>query len=367
MERGLITFFKVTECGFYRYKGGQSEFVEGGLVPTLEAVSTWLSGREVENTIPWDANKSPLRTQVFCKSIHHDVKTGDYLFVLWKKYADDSGSVNGILPRSKVGDTGKDSHKIKTQYENQNLILGEPMYYWFIPSANLVASIKFPKSLCDSTSVFDYIKRCMDLRIPHARKKESERVAFNQYANKDILVKNVSYSSADGSYSLRFKFNGELKELSINDAGLLELSKKITHLVVRETISTNVEVDKHPAFHLYDKVFGKTDKTINREKQVEIVTEQFLSVDELSEIIKTYNDEIEPDSAWNNIGFKSDGVEGQTKWFNSYVERKHINVDESSKKESYYPADVLLSVILGQRSSLIDFKVEVDSAVSSSG
>lgn len=355
MEQGLISFFDVKDSGFYRLRRGTSDYVEGNLESALQSIYDWLKGRDFDQTIPWDPSKSPLRTQVYCKSIYKDSRSGDFVFVLWKKFGNDSGSINGILAKSKVDDSGKDSHKVATTIAGQDVIYGEPMYYWFIPSIGVIASIKFPNSLCDSDNVFNYIKKCMDLRVPHLRKKESERTVYNQFAGRDVHIKNVTYLSEDGKYHLVFRLHAELKELSINEASLDSLSKKITHLVVRETISAQQSVTKSGIFELFDKVLRNTGNTISQEKQVEIVTEQSLSVDELKSIIKTYNTEFSSDAIWNNIGFKSDGIDGQTKWFDRYVDRKHIKIDPADKKDSYYTAETLMSVLQSDRSSLLDF------------
>ena len=81
-------------------------------------------------------------------------------------------------------DKEKDTHTVETNVRGQDVIYGQPMYYWYIPEHNLIASVKFPHSLADSEGVSHYIKKCIDLRIDHPRKKLTENTIFNHHFNK---------------------------------------------------------------------------------------------------------------------------------------------------------------------------------------
>lgn len=356
MEQGLITFFDVSQCGFYRQRKEKAqELIEGSLADTLSLVTKWLEGREVEQTIPWDVETHPYRTKVYCKSMEYDPVTGDYLFIFWKKFGKDDGNINGVIGDSKVGDGVTDSHIVKASVGGKKLILGQPMYYWFMPSLNLLASIKFPHSLSDTDDVVKFIKNCIDLRVSHPRKKTTESAIPNIKAGREIITKHVSYTSHDGSFSLVFKLKADMKELSIGDATLAELAKNISHLVVRETISTTKKVERNVVFEMWDKVTGNNER-VSRSKQVEIISEESLTVSELKGILETYAEEHDPRSKWDNVGFKTDGRDAPTKWFDRYVERKKILIKKNEKiNESYFPAKVIIGSLLKERKSLISF------------
>ncbi|WP_279488345.1 hypothetical protein [Aeromonas veronii] len=90
MEQGLITFFDVSQCGFYRQRKEKAqELIEGSLADTLSLVTKWLEGREVEQTIPWDVETHPYRTKVYCKSMEYDPVTGGlsiyFLEKVWQR------------------------------------------------------------------------------------------------------------------------------------------------------------------------------------------------------------------------------------------------------------------------------------------
>ncbi|MCW3171666.1 hypothetical protein [Shewanella subflava] len=358
MEKGLVTFFDVKECGFYRIRRGKdSEYVRGSLSETIGSIYSWVKGRDTDQTIPWCTKRHPMRTQIYCKSASYDEETGDYFFVFWKKYGESNGNVSGVLAKSKVNDSKKDTHKVNTQVKGQQVILGEPMYYWFIPEHNIIASVKLPHSLSDSDNMLNYLKKCVDLRIEIPGKSAAERTVYNSKAGRDVIIKTVSYQSDDKKFSLNFKLSAELKELNVNSVSLSALSEQITHLVVRETITSSKDVKKDSIFSLFDQISMKKRQRISMSKQVEIITEENLTYTELSNIINMYNNDFDAgDSVWDNIGFKVDGVEGSTKWFDKYVERKHVLIEPKHKKDdSYYPAEQFLNEVKRERKSLLDF------------
>lgn len=361
MEQGLITFFNVSECGFYRMrKGSKSEHIEGSLKETISLLDGWIRGRDVELTIPWDPTHHPTRAKIYSKNSYVDSKTGDSVFVFWKQFADNSGNVKGLLGKSKVGAEGKDTHKVKVEVKGDSVLLGDPMYYWFIPKYNLIASIKFPHSLADTDSALLYIKNCIDLRIEVSRKVTSQSQRFNQFSGNTITRKNISYKSEDGKYSLKFKIDASMKELSLKDASFDQLAKEISHIVVRETITSKVKVqeDKHVVFKVWDKI-TKANKYKEMSKQVEVTSSEMIEGAELEDMLKTYNDVILNKQEWNNVGFKTNGVDSPTKWFDKYIDRKHILVPQEHKQDDiYFPAEKIFTEILRERDSLLSFVVD---------
>lgn len=352
MERGLISFFEVNECGFYRIRNNkESEHVEGSLSESLALVEQWVKGRDFTQTVPWDTESAHQRSQVYCKDIAVDSITKDVLFVFWKRYGDDSGKVKGISPDAKFGANPGDSIKVEAKVRGQNAILGEPMYYWFIPEFNIIASINFPHSIASTTEVCSYIKRCIDFRINHPRKSVVEQTSFNQYSNKELTIKRVMYKSEDGKYSMNFRFDVHMKELSSEKANLKSLSNKITHIVVRDTISTVQEDQKDSCFRLFDLLQGKSLKK-KFQKQVEIIEERRLSEDELKSMLEVYHQECKPGDTWNNVGFREDGND-TTRWFNKYVTKENILMKPLDKNDNFYSANSLLEELQKRRVDLL--------------
>ena len=352
MERGLISFFEINECGFYRMRNNKdSEHIEGSLAESLTLVEQWVKGRDFTQTVPWDVESSPQRTQIYCKDIAISPVSKDVLFVLWKRYGDDSGKVKGISPDAKFGSNPEDSIKIDAKVKGQSAILGEPMYYWFIPELNVIASINFPHSVASTTDVCNYIKRCIDLRITHPGKKIVEQTSFNQFSNREQTVKRVIYKSKNNKYSMNYKFDVHMKELSSQKANTRSLCKKITHIVVRDTISTVQEDQKDSCFRLFDLIQGK-DLKKKFQKQVEITEERRLTEKELESMLDIYHQEFKETDKWNNVGFREDGND-TIRWFNKYVSKEHILMEHLEKNSNFHSAKTLLGELQKCRTDLL--------------
>ncbi|WP_439824077.1 hypothetical protein [Aeromonas caviae] len=137
------------------------------------------------------------------------------------------------------------------------------------------------------------------------------------------------------------------------------LANKISHIVVRETISSTKRVEGDGIFTLWGKLNKKRD--ITNSKQVEIITDEELTPLALYEMLEVYQEERNPDSIWDKLGFKCGGRDKPTKWFDSYIEKKSIQLSESSKvNNSYFPAKTVLDALSSCRESLLDFTIEDD-------
>lgn len=359
MESGLISFFEIRECGFYRIKQGKNELATGGVADSLHSIRSWLKDKELENTLPWDKNSNISKTKIYCESSSFNKVTNDFLFVFWKDVGDDDGNVKGLLAKGAVSQSTTKAIKINKQSGGNDYIYGNPMYYWFIPEYNLIASIRLPNSLASLDSALDYIKKCTDYRIPRSHRKVSTNVHFNHFANKNIEAKSVNYRSEDDSYSMKFKITAHTKELSAYKVDAQNLAKKITHLVIRDTISTTRNEDKgmDSSIKLWNRIRGVQTRH-RMTKEVELIEDANLSAEELLGIISVYQQDIKS-GGWNNIGFKTEGIKSTTKWFGKYVERQHITLSPDQKQEDvYYPANIVLQKLTDKRSQILSSYVK---------
>lgn len=348
MDKGTISFFEVKQCGFYSSKNKEYVYEEGSLDETINNFCNWVRDRDFSQTIPWDVNEYPKRQQIYCKSIAQDDNTKDTLLVLWKRFGDDSGKVSGIAPDAKVGSGSNDSIKIDPKVKGQSAFLGQPMYYWFIPERNVIATVNFSHSSAMTKEVCDYIKRCIDYRIDHPQKKIHENENVDPTTSTPKMRKHISYVSSDGVRTMRFGFHVSTKELNSNKANISRLAQNISHIVVRDTISTQKSDDKDPIFNLWPKINNKKTFT----KQIEIIEEVNLTEGEVTDIVKVHKQEYNPLNKWNNIGFREKGSD-TTRWFHKYVSREQVQLDPLPEEETYYSANRVLSELLKCRNDLL--------------
>lgn len=353
-DSGLVSFFRVESCGLYRIRQkADGEFISDGFPEISKSLFDWLSDRSVLNTIPWDPKEHTRRDKVYCKDVHFDSYTGDYLFVLWFANSEAAGEVGGIDLNSKVGDTNNDSEKIDAKNSTgKELTIGKAMYYWFIPSLKLVASINFKHSKTDIEAFTTYIKKWFDNKNKHPNKNISKSTHFHPKLGTEISRVSVSYLSNDKSFSMRFKFRAVEKETNIFSMDKSLLAKKISHVVVRDTVTTIPDSVRSSGVNLWDKISKKKTR-IPKTQQVEVVEQVSLSEDEVDNIIKLYSDEINPKDEWNNIGFRENDSPN-TKWFSTYTHRPIILMNSNEKHNSlFYKAETLWTEVIAKRDDLL--------------
>jgi hypothetical protein len=357
MEKALVTYFDIKKSGFYKYKrGAQPDLIEGSYPDIIESIFNWIQNEDdFINCIPWSTEAHKNRPEIYTRSSHFDANTGDYIFVFWKKTTNKSGRLGGIAEDAKNKETNGDAFSLNASKKNgKTLIVGQPMYYWFIPEFNILATIKFSDSLIETQSICSYMKRAIDNKVQHPCKKTTHSTSHHPTSGNDILVNRTRYQSTDGQHdNLTFNFEASEKRIDIYDADLDQLAKKITHVVVRDVISTKVmEDDRHPILKLFEKVLeNKGNDIFNR--HVEVETQISLTGDELRNLVELYSDSYDPINRWINIGFKEEGEESP-RFFNSYLERTAIMAAPEEKHEDiHYTAEYLSKIIKRERNSLL--------------
>lgn len=363
-ESGLITFFEVTECGLHKLEkintlNGKTKnkynHVSGGLAETINEVAKWVAdvGKDsFKNTLPWDADSNPNRERVYCADFFQDEKSGDALFVFCKALENGDDSLSGFVEDAKFGDKAGSVVKVDKQVKGKKLIYAKPMYYWFIPRLGLIASIKFSHSVAATDLITDYFKRCVDNFIPN----ECKRVTQHQQDvpnGKEITVKRVRYNDVNDN-EMTYLFRACKKELNIKNVSLKYLADNITHLVVRDTISYKKQIEEDGMFSFFNKVKKKQPK-LKRDQEVEIIEPTRLDENQLKGIMEVQVEE-HITSGWNNVGFRLND-EDSTKWFNSYVARKHIKLDCVKVCDTYFQAIDVFNCLDAQREKLlVDFE-----------
>ena len=92
------------------------------------------------------------------KSIQHNNETGDYILILWRAVGNGNG-VYGIRSNAALNDNAL--YNANDAGNGDDIIWGEPSYYWFIPRHNVFASIKFPSSIADTKLMNSFLKDFM--------------------------------------------------------------------------------------------------------------------------------------------------------------------------------------------------------------
>ncbi|HIF9354081.1 TPA: hypothetical protein ACX6RJ_002086 [Photobacterium damselae] len=356
--KGSITYFDIKEFGFYRLRQKKEpEYIEGTISSIINSLESWLNGKTFCNTIPWDTDTNQQRTKMYCRSYETNATTGDIVLVLWKAVGDKNGSVHGAYANSNVGSDTNDDLSTGSDVAGEDVIWGQPCYYWIIPEKNKIASIKFANSTTDSDSLCHYIKAFVDYRATIPNKKESERTYIHHISNREIRVKSVTFESTDTNnktFRTNFKMRIQQHKEASSSLNYSRLAEDVTHIVYRDTISTTI-TDTRPAWaQVFDTIgsaLGYQIPATRGQRHIEVIVDANPTGTELTDLVARYAEEHNNTSDWNNIGLKLGGRSESTTWLDEFVLTDELIISQVDNE--IYTANQLLRAITAQRTRLI--------------
>lgn len=347
MSEGVVTFFEYSKCGFYKVNSDFHEPLEMDVM--LRSLIDWYDSRvSFVDTLPWNDSDPGYsrRKKVYLKNVDRDPVTGDYLVTLWRAVGNGDG-VYGIPANSHNEETtlydADDNYK-------QQLIWGEPSYYWFIPELNIFASIRFRSSIADSDMLNRYLRDFVELQsdVKPKRKviKEGSKGAYTS----------VSFSSYIESGNLWFRLYSKQYSKLTSGADLGRIAKEITHFVKRESISARIK--QNDSWTRYFSGLPFISNEVSRDnRNVEINIEARPTEKELRVIFDQYTDDYNyKKGQWSNLGFRKDGVGGIC-WLNEFVVKSSLIVNDTEEEgEDYtghYTTERLFSAINAKRHMIL--------------
>ncbi|MBE1275646.1 hypothetical protein [Enterovibrio baiacu] len=362
-EKGLITFFDLEKCGYYRIRqNADGEPYDIDVDDMLKRLNDWLVGKRFQNTVPWGDTGSAF-SKIYCQSYYRDPSSGDFVLVLIKSVGAENGGVKGIKFDSNVDSDSNDTVTSADGINAREVAWGQVMYYWFIPELNVLASIKFRDSVCDINGLSKYVREWVKYRCnKHVGEiKETRRERADGQTS--VFVQRKHYrceSGAKDNFSFVFKFLAKQLKQKTKVDDFTSLQSKVTHLVFRSTISAS-STDRRKYAKLMDKFlpkFGfcapKVDSgKVSETRHYEVIVEEFPSYTELEEIFKQYNEDYDEFNLWDNVGLKFNGRSNDTVWLDKYVVKSEISMPEKLADKDTYSANQIMQKLLANRKELL--------------
>lgn len=360
-ERGLITYFDIEKFGFYRMRQQkEGEPLDTDVADILQRLNDWLTGKRFQNTVPWGGTKSSFN-KIYCTSYYLDESTGDMVLVLYKSVGAENGGVKGIKFDSPVGTDSNETVTSKDGLSANEVAWGQVMYYWFIPSENKLASIKFVDSVCDINGLSQYIREWVKYRCDKHIGKQSETVRESADGTKKVVVTRKTYQHEDG-FSFCFKFIAKQFRRKTGVHNLDSVFSKVTHLVFRSTVSV-VTKDRRGFAKLMDKYlkyfsFSAPDESskngiLSGSKEYEVIVNDSPTDKELEEIFTLYNEEYDENSSWDNVGLKINGRSNETLWLDQYVVKDEIHMAKKEADKDVYSARQIMQELKNKRNTYL--------------
>lgn len=365
---GYLNFFEITESGLYKIQKktqGEIKSESFGLDTSsvLKSIKDWVNSRRFKETSPWaeHGESGDASVMCYCREIH-EFDNGDFLLTLWKHDPSDSKSYRGLRLNEQGEPIGYISNN--SMDTGDDVVWGHPCYYWIIPNSNLVISVKFEDSKCDSDLMQKWINYCVRYRLKianHNKRQPGESATTIYFSSKD----------APEDYSLLYRFSKKIKEFKTSEAYLKKICETTKHVLLRnevivssqpaqqesqKTHKSMLTLDKANSeiFDFIQNIMGRffgpelsDEDGDNGKRRVEVKLEATPTYEQMQDFMK-YSSDFSEDG-WADVIFIDEND-------NKTSIKKHRLVERIMlpKSGETYSATQLYSTIAGNRSNYLE-------------
>jgi hypothetical protein len=315
MEEAKITFYQISKCGLYKY--GAEDPTLGKIAGFLEQLKVWVKkgGKPLDET---------------CTYVVDDGEDVDRTFSY-------EGKVAAVKAKSKVG-----SAVVEFTTLPKNSIPGYATYFWFVPSKNVYATVRFQHRLNGKRNLDKYIKEFIA--------KFSDYVVLDDDGNADFTV--AGYSEKDGDKTLNL--HSQFKSVVVRKPGQIEY--------IRQNVGKIRKIERHnkllPQKNESQELWQKALLTLGLKNQPKLKSEVNFSYEfsftptdvELVEIVNEW--EKNHDSKWDDVGFMLKGEQSPL-WLSNSLARDQFDVDVKRIDDEIVDAKSLLDQLTDKRSLIL--------------
>ncbi|AXH62808.1 MULTISPECIES: hypothetical protein [Gammaproteobacteria] len=337
MEEAKVTFYKIEKCGLYEYGSDDPKF--GGLADFLNQLKSWVkkNDKPLSETCTYAIEESEDVDRTFCYDLVTNSATGDFLLTTWNETPSYEGKVAAVQAKSKVG-----SAKVEFTKLPKDSIPGYATYFWFIPSKNVFATIRFQHRLNGKKNLDKYFKEFIS--------KFSDYVVLAENGKADFNV--VGYSEKDGEDPINL--HSQFKTVIVRKPGqidyILEQKDHIRKITRHNRLS--------PKLAECQELWQKALKNLGLKKQRSLNSDVNFSYEfsftpsetELKEMIAEW--EKSHDSKWDDIGFTLKGEQGPL-WLSNSLARDKFDLDVNRIDEEIVDAKSILEQLTEKRNLIL--------------
>src|SRR5690625_932528 len=337
MEEAKVTFYKIEKCGLYEYGADVSKL--GNVAGFLSQLKYWVkkNDKPLDETCTYGIEESEDVDRTFWYDLIANGMTGDFLLTTWNETPSYEGKVAAVLAKSKVG-----SAKVEFTKLPKDTIPGYATYFWFIPSKNVFATIRFQHRLNGKKNLDKYFKEFIS--------KFSDYVVLGDSDEADFNV--VGYSEKDGDEPINL--HSQFKTSIVRKPGqidyILEQKNQIRKITRHNRLSPKIAECQEFWQKALLNLGLKKQRNLNSEVNFSYEFSFTPSEPELKEMIAEW--EKNHDSKWDDIGFTLKG-EQVPRWLSNSLARDKFELDVKRIDEEIVDARSLLDQLTEKRELIL--------------
>lgn len=344
-EKIDIRFYHVTECGYYRRGGTDSEFCD--LSAMLGQLRAWRATPNMRRgdtcTFPIDLN-NPDPLPVYLLDIQVG-QHGDVILTLWNAMSATAGTVP-TMDETALATSAATAHVANTAI-GDHLVPGYPSYFWFLPELGHFATVRCAGSMNGHPELQRYLKGFLEWR-------NSAHVDITQVEVGEIEIGGYWRSPGSAYEEVSPRFKSQAKHLAGALAKIRADRAKI-HKVVHHGTMKRASRPQEAAsmFGWLRNLSGmSSDAVVPAAWAFKYEFENTPNASELNDIIDYATSEECKD---DDIGFRMRGNANQIVWIKSVLASTSIDLDvRNSPAEPVLNAEHLLIALQPERQRLIN-------------
>lgn len=300
-----------------------------------------------------DITVHPMRSRTYCRGVVIDPDTNDIVVVMLRAVGDKSGNLHGVKVGSVVGANASETVKSGTDIQGEEIIWGEPCYYWLIPEHKKMASIIFSHSGADTIRLSNYIKTFVNnnVSVGAVRKQTSTDRVHHLDPNRNIRTVKTSfeYQGEGNKYNCIFKFDFEQTKVKTAIRNLEQMIPNITQTIIRDTTTTRLQDERGPLLRLASEylpsLFGEHPE-LQSPKRIEVRIDGAPSAEEIANLFAERMD----DTDWADVGFKIKDSDIPV-WLTKYIVKSTLAIDSDGL--SHYSPERIMAELKTVREDLL--------------
>lgn len=339
LENATITFYKIHKAGYYLY--GATDPAFGNTLSLLQDLTSWAAGKTLKQTKTYEANDEVLPSYLL------DVKNdGDnFVLLLWNEVPTTDQSVPSVEENAQFG---TDPEVIFNAIQ-QGSIPGFATYFWFIPSLNLVASIKLNHALTGQKAMQCYLQHFLKQSSSHV---VAERVEKDD-GTQEVVIKGYKVNPEDDVLSKK-KHYPQFSVGLVKNPGKHDIIRQNANNISKIEKIVELDVAKADDFSLWQKLLNHMHISHPQNADVSTKIRYELSPDvdlnDIDGMIDDWNDN--NDTASCDYGFTFTG-DSKMYWLSRSLARTKFPLNLERQDAEFVNSTSLLSELIGKRTLIL--------------
>lgn len=342
-EDARITFYKVTQCGYFRRANDVPEF--GGFTQALEDLQAWSRDRPLGHTKTFEVTEDSGHLGVYLLDVRKARGQNAWLLSLWNESASTDGAIASVMPASTVG-----SPRVVMNDVAPGSIPGFATYFFMLPDEQLIAGIRFQHKVYGHIPMRNYLRGFLQTASRHVVYADGDAVEILGYAEKqggeprNLFPRFVSHIYAtQGEHQM-----------------LRERATSIAKVVRKTVLQTKVAPQRALWQKMLDRAGLGEPSSRPSDVRVQYAMQVDLTKDDVTRLIADWQAEVgaaadqggDVETEWEDIGFVLRG-DANTYWLSHATARDRLQLDVRRDSPEVVNAEWLLGELVRHQTMLL--------------